>query len=194
MSFDSARIVCTGCDYETLEVYRPIRIRYRTTKGRIIETGCAKGWCYDCASYSDIERMNQGALNEELLSKERERLKARHRQDKLNRSFLSNFQLQLEKRQLLYHLERLDEQIAELKRLLEIAQSRKSKARCLKCWSDRTAPLTFDPENNIAYGFQHECGGNLKIIHDHSGPRFIFRVSLYILNEEGELLGEEFLD
>jgi len=32
----------------------------------------------------------------------------------------------------------------------------------------------------------------LQIIQDHSGPRFIFRVSTYVLNEEGELLGEEF--
>jgi len=191
MSIDSARIVCTGCDYETREVYRPIRIRYQTVNGRTVETGRAKGWCYNCASYSDIERMNQGELHDEMVSKERERLDARHRQDGLNRGFLSNFRHRPEKRQLQYQLECLDEEIAELGRLLEIAKSRKSKARCLKCWSDRTAPLTFDSESNIAYNFQHDCGGNLQIIHDHSGPRFNFRVSIYVLNEEGELLGEE---
>jgi len=191
MSIDSARIVCTGCDYETREVYRPIRIRYQTVNGRTVETGRAKGWCYNCASYSDIERMNQGELHDEMVSKERERLDARHRQDGLNRGFLSNFRHRPEKRQLQYQLECLDEEIAELGRLLEIAKSRKSKARCLKCWSDRTAPLTFDSESNIAYNFQHDCGGNLQIIHDHSGPRFNFRVSTYVLNEEGELLGEE---
>ncbi|WP_153304344.1 hypothetical protein [Desulfosudis oleivorans] len=191
MSIDSARIVCTGCDYETYEVYRPIRIRYQTTNGRAIETGCAKGWCYDCASYSDIERMNQGELHDELVSKERERLEARHHQDELNCGFLSNFRHRSEKRQLQYQLECLNEEIAELGGLLEIAKSRKPKARCLKCWSDRTALLTFDSESNIAYDFKHECGGNLQIIHDHSGPRINFRVSTYILNEEGEFLGEE---
>lgn len=191
MSIDSARIVCTGCDYETREVYRPIRIRYQTTNGRIIETGRAKGWCYDCASYSDIERVNQVELHDELVSKERERLEAHHRQDELNRGFLSNFRHRPEKRQLQYQLECLDEEIAELGVLLEIAKSRKSKARCLKCWSDRTVPLTFDSESNVAYDFQHECGGNLKIIHDHSGPRYNFRVSTYVLNEEGELMGDE---
>lgn len=191
MSIDSVRIVCTGCDYETLEVYRPILIRYKTTKGRTVETGCAKGWCYDCASYSDIERINQKKLHDELISKEREQLEVRHRQDKLNRGFLSNFRHSSEKSQLQYQLEWLDKEIAELGELLAIAKNRKSKARCLKCWSDRTAPLTFDSESNIAHDFQHECGGNLQIIHDHSGPRFNFRLSTYILNEEGKLLGEE---
>lgn len=191
MSIDSARIVCTGCDYEAHEVYRPIWIRYQTTNGRTIETGRTKGWCYDCASYSDIERINQGELHDELISKERKWLEAHHRQDVLNRGFLSNFRHRLEKRQLQHQLECLDEEIANLGGLLEIAKSRKSKARCLKCWSDRTAPLTFNSESNIAYDFQHECGGNLKIIHDHSGPRFNFRVTTYVLNEEGELLWDE---
>jgi len=192
MSIDSARIVCTGCGYETIEVFRPIRIRYQTTNGRTIETDRAKGWCYDCARYSDIEeRMNQGALHDELVSKERQRIKARHRQDELNRGFLSDFRHRSEKRQLQYQLEWLRKEIAEINGWLEIAKNRKSKARCLKCWSDRTAPLTFDSESNIAHDFQHECGGNLKIIHDHSGPRFSFRLSTYVLNEEGELLGME---
>lgn len=191
MSIDSAGIVCTGCDYETREVYRPIQIRYQTTNGRTVKTGRAKGWCYDCASYSDIERMNQGKLHNDLVSKESERLEARHRQDELNRGLLSNFRHRSEKRQLQYQLEWLDKEIDELGGLLEIAKGRKSKARCLKCWSDRTAPLTFDSESNIAHDFQHECGGNLQIIHDHSGLRFNFRVSTYVLNQEGEFLGEE---
>lgn len=129
MSIDSARIVCTGCDYETREVYRPIRIRYQTTTGRTVETGRAKGWCYDCASYSDIERMNQGELHDELVSKERERLDARHLQDELNRGFLSNFRHRSEKRQLQDQLEWLDKEIADLGVLLEIAKNRKLKAR-----------------------------------------------------------------
>lgn len=190
MSIDSARIVCTGCDYETREIYRPIRIRYQTKSGKIVETGRAKGWCYDCASYSDIERMNQGELHDELVLKDRERLEARHRQDELNRGLLSSFWHRSEKRQFQYQLECLDKEIVELSELLEIAKNRKSKARCLKCWSDRTAPLTFDSESNIAHDFQHHCGGNLQIIQDHSGPRFNFRVSTYVLNEEGEFLGE----
>jgi len=191
MSIDSARIICTGCDYETREVYRPIRIRYQTTNGRIVDTGRTKGWCYNCASYSDIENMNLGKLHNELALKERERIEACHCLHDLNRGFLSNFRHRSEKRQLQDQLEWLNEKIAKLGELLEIAKSRKSNAKCLKCWSDRTTPLTFDSESNIAYDFKHECGGNLQIIHDHSGPRFSFRVSTYILNEEGDFLGED---
>ena len=39
MSIDSARIICTGCDYETSEVYRPIRILYLTSNGQTVATG-----------------------------------------------------------------------------------------------------------------------------------------------------------
>jgi hypothetical protein len=191
MSNESAKIVCTGCDYETFEFYRPIQIRYQTTKGRTFETGRATGWCYNCASYSDIERMNQGELRDELVAKESKRLEASHRLDELNLGFLSIFRNRPEKRQLQSQIEWLDKEIAERGGLLEIATSRKSKARCLKCWSNRTTPLTFDSESNIAHDFQHECGGELQIIHDRSGARFTFGVSTYVLNEEGELLGED---
>lgn len=39
--------------------------------------------------YSDIKKMNQGELHDKLVSKERERLEARHRQRALNRGILS---------------------------------------------------------------------------------------------------------
>jgi len=191
MSIDSARIVCSGCDYETRELYRPIRIRYETSNGKTVETGRAKGWCYNCGGYSDIERLDQGDLHAKLVSKESERLDARQRLDEINRGFLANLRHRSERRQLQYQLERLDEELAEVGGLLEITKSRKSKARCLKCWSDYTAPVSFDSDDGVARDFVHDCGGSLQIIHDHSGPRFYFRVATYILNEEGELIGEE---
>ncbi|KKO47750.1 hypothetical protein VT06_15365 [Arsukibacterium sp. MJ3] len=191
MSIDSGRIVCTGCDYKTLEMYRPILIRYQTKNGKTIETGRAKGWCFGCASYSDIEQIDQVELREELVSKKRERLKTHYRQNKLSSGLLSIFRYRPEKRQLKSKLMRLDNEIDNLGEWLKILENRKSKARCLKCWSDRTAPLTFNTESNIVCNFRHECGGHLQIINDHSGPRFIFRVSTYVLSEEGEFLGRE---
>jgi hypothetical protein len=191
MSIDSARIICTGCDYEASEVYRPIRIRYLYSNGQTVETGRIKGWCYNCASYSDIEKINQGDLYEELNSRERKKFEICQRQQGLNRGILSNFRHRTKKRQLQERLKWLDKEIAELRNLLEIAMGRKSNARCLKCWSDKTVPLRFDSESNIASNFKHKCGGNLQIVHDQSGPRFNFRVKTYILNEEGEFLGEE---
>ncbi len=191
MSIVSARIVCTGCGYEILEVYRPVRIRYQTTNGRIVETGCARGWCYNCGNYSDIERMNKEELYAELLSKKRERLEARRRQEDLSHGFLCKFRHRHEKKKLQDQLEWLNKEIAGLCELLEIAGNRKSKSRCLTCWTDRTELLKFDPESNIAHNYRHECGGNLQIIYDDSGPRFNFRVATYVLNEEGELLKKE---
>lgn len=191
MSIDSARIVCTGCDYETRELYRPIRIRYETSNGKSVETGRAKGWCFNCGGYSDIEKLDRGDLHTKLVSKESERRDASQRLDGINQGFLANLRNRSERRELQDQLERLDEEIAEVGGLLEIAKNRKSKPRCLKCWADKTAPLSFDSQDNVARGFVHECGGNLQIINDHSGPRFHFRVATYILNEEGELIGEE---
>lgn len=191
MSIDSARIRCTGCGYETREVYRPIRIRYLTNNGKSLATGRAKGWCYDCSSYSDIEYMNKDDLHDALAAKERERLDVRYRLDRLGYGFFSGLRQRSEKKRLQHEIDQLDGEIAELEGLLEIANSRKSNARCLKCWSDRTAPLTFDPRDHIAHNFQHTCGGNLQMLDDPSGPRWNFRLTTYILNEEGELLREE---
>lgn len=58
--------------------------------------------------------MNQGKFHDELASKERERLDARHLQDELNRSFLSIFRHRSEKRRLQDQLESLDKEVAEL--------------------------------------------------------------------------------
>lgn len=191
MSIDSARIVFTGCDYEARELYRPIRIRYETSNGKSVETGRTKGWCYNCGGYSDIEKLDQGDLRTQLDAKENERRDVRQLLDGINTGFIANLRHRSERRELQYRLERLEEELAEVGGLLEIVKNRKWKARCLKCWSDYTAPVSFDSDDGVARDFVHECGGNLQIIHDHSGPRFHFRVTTYILNEEGELLGEE---
>lgn len=45
MSIESARVVCTGCDYEAREVFRPILIRYQTGNGQFIETGLKAHIC-----------------------------------------------------------------------------------------------------------------------------------------------------
>jgi|TARA_Y100001933_G_scaffold264530_1_gene330646 hypothetical protein len=191
MSIDSARVFCTGCDYETREVYRPVRIRYQMANGKTIETGRSKGWCFDCSGYSDIEKIDEENLREDLVSKERERREQRGRLLELDSGLLAGLRHRSERRRLKYSIERLDEDVAELAGLLEIAKGRKARARCLKCWSDRTAPLSFDSADDVAHDFRHECGGNLKIVHDHAGPRFHFAVATYVLNEEGELLGQE---
>ena len=190
MSIDSARVVCTGCSYETRELYRPVVLRYQTTPGSHVETVPAKGWCYDCAEYLYIENMHPAALRAQLDNAERSRQAVRRRQNELNGGFLSRFQNRSERQQLQYQLEEVDKQITKLTALLDIARGRTSNPRCLKCWSDHTALITFDLNRGIADDFQHECGGHLQIVHDQSGPRFHFRLTTYILTGEGELVRE----
>ena len=191
MSINSARIVCTGCDYKTSEVYRPILIRYHRASGEPIETGRSKGWCFECAGYSDIEKMDQGELHDSLVSKERERLEVHARLAELERGLFSRFRHRRERERSQYELRRLEGGITELEILLEIARSRRAKARCLSCWSDKTFPISFSLDDDVANKFKHTCGGNLRIIRDRSGNRYHFRKKTYVLNEEGELLGEE---
>ena len=132
MSIDSARVFCTGCDYETREVYRPVRIRYQMANGKTIETGRSKGWCFDCSGYSDIEKIDEENLREDLVSKERERREQRGRLLELDSGLLAGLRHRSERRRLKYSIERLDEDVAELAGLLEIAKGRKARARCLK--------------------------------------------------------------
>ena len=91
MSIDSARVVCTGCDYETREVFRPILIRYQTGNGQFIETGRTNGWCYDCTDYSSIERIHPDALREKRALTEQERREARDQLEALSQGLLSRF-------------------------------------------------------------------------------------------------------
>ena len=191
MSLDSARIVCTGCDYETREVYRPIVIRYMTANGNAVETGRAKGWCFDCAGYADIKNIDPEVLGAALIAKECERAEADQRRIALSHGFVQRLRNRTERGNLRCGIRWLDDEIAVLRELLGIARNRRSKARCLRCWSASTASLSFDPQDDIARDFRHGCGGHLRIIHDHAGPRFFFRRKTYVLNEEGECLGEE---
>jgi hypothetical protein len=191
MSIDSARVVCTGCDYETRDLIRPVRIRYQAADGKSVVTGCATGWCYDCADYSSIERINPDVLRKELAQKEQAQREARDQLAALSEGWFSRVRHRAQKGHLRYQLGNLNNAIAELGALIRMVNHRSSKARCLKCWSNKTAPVTFDAGNGTAQDFVHECGGQLRIIHDHSGPRFHFRVATYVLNQEGELLAEE---
>lgn len=188
MSINSARVVCTGCNYETSEVYRPIIIRYQTTNGLTVEASRTKGWCYKCESYADIENINREEFQEKLISQKHERDQIHHLQEELSRSLFSKLLSRSKRRQLEFQLERLDESIRSLNKLIEIVSGRSSKARCLNCGSDKTALLTFNSESRVAKDFQHACGGNLRLIHDWQGARFHFKVSTYILNEEGEFI------
>lgn len=191
MSISSARIICTGCDYETREFYRPIRIRYKLESGNVVESRRATGWCFDCCGYSDIENLNQGELHTALAFEEHERLRTRQRLHAINRVFLSHLRHRTERAKLMFELRQLNDELSRISGMLKIAVSRESKAKCLKCWSNTTAPISFNSTDNVARDFVHECGGNLQIIRDSSGPRIRFRVTTLVLSEQGELLSSD---
>lgn len=188
MSINSSRVACTGCNYQTSEVYRPIIIKYQTTGGLTVEASRTKGWCYQCESYADIEDLNREEFQEKLISQKHERDKIHYQLGELRRNLFSKLFSISKRRQLELQLERLEDSIRSLNTLIEIVSSRSSKARCLKCGSDKTVPLTFNSQSGFANNFKHECGGSLRFIHDWQGPRFYFNVSTYIINEEGELI------
>ena len=192
MSVNSERICCTGCDFETWDLRRPIRVVYRMKGGKEVELWRAKGWCYECNNYEDIEDIDPETFRIELVEDERERRKICSRADKLSKVFLADIRNKAERRKLHDSIERLDKEIRDRSDLLEIVTNRKAGPRCLSCWSDKTAPVIFDGSDNLSHNFLHSCGGMLKLIVvdflEDESPRFNFALTTYVLNEEGELL------
>lgn len=191
MSVPSSRIVCTGCSYEAPELYRPVLVKYVTVEGDSVEAGRAKGWCYDCDEYRDIEALSRDELSSQLARKEGERDAALTLVKQLSSSWLARFWHRSKTYRLESDVEKLGREIDHLNTLLGIASRRRSNARCLDCGSEHTAPIRFSPEDNIAHNFQHACGGNLQLVKNESGIRYSFRVTTLILDEEGGLIGKE---
>ena len=190
MSVPAARICCAGCDFETREAYQPIMVVYRLDNGKEVKTSRSQGWCFDCAAYSHIENMDTEPLRWNLVRKERSRRERRYRAGELSKGFLAALRDRLERKRLRNSIARLDQELQELRDLIDIASQRKTPPRCLNCWSSNTASLTFDADDKLTNNFRHDCGGQLKIIDDPGGPRFNFAVTTCLLSQEGELLGE----
>ena len=215
MPFDN--ICCTGCDFETRYLPKPIHIVYRWPSGKEFETRHSIGWCYDCDDYRDIENMDPECLRNEVSEKERERSEYRRRSAELPKGFLAwvgdywsppwkarkvryefKFGMRLPiqdfeetRRTLRYKIKCLDKEIKETEKLLDIATQRNSRSRCLTCGSDKTAPATFGRDDNLTHDFKHACGGMLQRVTDRS-LRISCRLITYVLNTEGVLL-EEFV-
>lgn len=184
MSIDSERVSCTRCCYQTLESHRPIVLVYVVEGEEPIETGRGKGWCYDCDAYVDTERLDRERLKQEW-HELGERVAAAQAQLVLvSRGLLGRFGVPA--RELRLSLKRMAEARAKLNYLTRVVSPRKSRARCLTCWSERTAPVRFD-EAGLSLGFTHDCGGALKL-EPGDGFRFAYRTTTYVLDLEGRLL------
>jgi hypothetical protein len=165
-------------------------VLYKLKTGKEIETGRSKGWCYSCRDYVDVEDVNLNQFREKHKEKDQERREIKNHCDELTKGFFTSL---LNKKKLIkmrHSVEMLDQEIKDLAALSEMVGNRKSKARCLTCWSDNTVHLTFDSEDHLSHDFRHECGGQLKFVPEPSGMRFNMSLTTYVLNEEGELLEE----
>ena len=188
MSLPLANIYCTGCDFETRDLCRPIRIVYRWPSGKELEAGRQKGWCYHCDNYCNIENMDPERLASDRAEKEQQRSEKRASDAELSKGFLAGIRNRSARRTLRYAIKGLDKEIKETEELLDIATKRNSRSRCLTCWSERTAPATFDRNDDLTHDFEHACGGMLQIVQDPSNIRFHFALTTYVLNTEGQPL------
>lgn len=191
MSINTAKVVCTGCDYQTSEVYRPILIKYQTDAGTTLEVSRTKGWCYCCDGYSDIEHLNYAEFQQQLADEQKEWGVTQVELEQLSNRLFAKVWHRSAIRQRGEKIESLAESIRSLGLLIDIAAARGDKARCLKCWSDKTVPISFNTETADSNNFTHQCGGRLTLIHSWDSPRFHFRVTTFILNAEGELISKE---
>lgn len=188
MSLPSVRIRCTGCDFSTGDPQRPIILVYRFDDGREARTSRAKGWCYDCGAYGDIEAaLDPDAIRGSLADQERQRRKIRTQLKHLGVR-------EVERQELNRRLTSADEAIAGLASLLELATLRRSPPRCLRCGLSRTAPVTFDTESGTSRDFRHDCGGRLVIDRSTRGPRFHFTPTEFVLDLDGEVLEKRLED
>ena len=80
----------------------------------------------------------------------------------------------------------LQKRADELRGQIRLAKARGDECRCLTCAGVHTFPLTFD-ENGVCTGFQHDCGGHLKLDPpDMDAPRFNYGRETIHLDEAGK--------
>lgn len=189
MSFDVAQICCTGCDYETWEHHQPICLVYRLNDGKHVNGGISAGWCFNCDEYGDTENLDLDWMRQLLAATEREQSEYQARLDDLLKGTLRRLWSRSERRQTESKIERLNSEIGDIRLLFDIAKKRAGRARCLRCWSDHTTPLSFNAIDGLAHNFTHRCGGTLKVIHEEKDAlRVSFSVATYFLNADGQLL------
>jgi hypothetical protein len=188
MSLSAASICCTGCDYEVAELHHPIVLVYRLNSGKELKTGKSIGWCYSCDSYGYIEGLDVEGFQTDLNQYDENMTKYRNRLQNLSQGFLAGLRHKAQKRQVLEAISNVQGDIDKTKALVQLAEERESGQRCLKCWSEDTAPIVFDSSDNSSQNFKHRCGGRLIYIKGGVGVRVSFSTVEYVLDAEGNLI------
>ena len=133
--------------------------------------------------------MDPERLRSDRVEMERQRREKRARFAELSQGFLAGIRNWSARQTLRYAIEGLDKEIMDIEELFDIATQRNSRSRCLACWSERTAPATFDRNDDLTHDFKHACGGMLQRVTDLNAAIWIhFVLTTYVLNTEGELV------
>lgn len=98
MSINSVKILCSGCDYRADDYFRPVRIRYSTSIGGTVETGRARGWCFNCRKFSYIEDLDCEHLQRDLALKNRTLDETKQRLEETGQRMLSRIKYYDERR------------------------------------------------------------------------------------------------
>jgi len=165
MSMPSGYVRCHGCDFEGVMQRRPIILEYILPSGAVVQGYRVFAWCTSCAKVTEAEQpLNTSSVQAEI--------------DVLTRQqsgFLGR----------LLGGGKVDEvELRQLREKLQLAQLRKSGARCLKCGRSTIIPLEFD-ENGTS-NVVHTCGRRLFVVpEDPDAPRFSYRPEVIRLDPEG---------
>ena len=176
MSMPDGRLSCTACDYRGFMVFRRITLAYHFADGTTVNGHREMRWCIDCHSPRDVEG-SQPAI---------EPLKTEL--DALNATFATPGYLI---KRWCYRLlgQGADTQqmrADELRGHIRLAETRGDECCCLTCGSARTLPFKLD-DNGVCRGFQHECGGRLRLEPvDMDAPRFNYGRETIHLDEAGQ--------
>jgi len=188
MSVRSGNIFCDGCDYKTIEPHIPIILVYHLDSGETIKSGRTFGWCHDCDMYVDIEDDDKKQLQVDIY-KNRERVEGLENELKrLSKGILGFMKNKEEKQEVKSDLIGAQYTLERCERQFKIANGRKAKPRCLKCWGENTERIKFD--NDGCSDFTHSCGGKLHLAYEEDGMRFHCKATEIHLDQEGNVLRE----
>jgi hypothetical protein len=175
MSIRNTPIRCTGCDFESVLVHRPISLVYQLPNGEEFTTGRRFGWCCSCDGIRSIEQDHLGYFES------KERVAELTRKVNSVKFIASEFFYKL----LGSSRSKDEDELQELKMRLKIANARSSPPRCLSCGANGTGNILSLSE------YVHVCGGHLKFEHSYSyqNPlRFNYKPEKIHLDCEGRKL------
>lgn len=195
MSLPVISFSCDRCGFTSSNMVFWGRFYYQIGNGRYIHVERCAGWCFDCQTFAPIEELNQEKAMNELQRVKKELWKHQEQLGKIesykigiiSRWFTSSKKLEALRTKVGY----LQINVSSALSYVNLINSRKSPARCLRCCQSNITPFVMPPvEDNPGKhltGFIHpNCGGN--IIAENSNTRIAMKYKTCIYSIEGNFL------